>query len=576
MKLTSFLKSIITLTIFLSLTPTTNAQRTDIRRYKSAKYQVCRIAIDKANSQPVVEYFHEQLTKQPDDPESFFGLAMAYGQLNDIDSAMKYLKKAVGTGLPFERFLAGPRNLFQPLYDSDEFKKYAAQHPIELLHGPMLGDITKNSAKFWVRTTSEVPFKVKVSTSKEMKDAIISNTVKTSKDADFTGVVEAKGLKPDTRYYYQLFLNDKVASVEPAPSFQTYPESKAKTRFQIAFGGGSNNIPQNEWIWDTILSRKPLAFLFLGDNTYFNIPDVREHQEYFFYRRHSRPEFRRMVASTSIYAIWDDHDFGGNDSIGGPRIDQPAWKKQIVLPVFKENFNNPYYGGGEKNPGCWHHFSIGDVDFFMLDGRYYRTDPQRKIPLYTDPNAAHPSMLGPVQKQWLLDKLKASKATFKVIASPVPWAFDTKTGMQTSPRGRIPGAEDTWQGFAEEREEIFSFIEKNRIEGIFLISADRHRSDAWKIERPNGYDFYEANTSHLTKNASHAMMPNAIFSILGKPAFGLLTFDTTKPDPEITYEVVKIDNKVAASLTVKKSQLTFNKPSKQPAADQKQTGTIKK
>ena len=52
-------------------------------------------------------------------------------------------------------------------------------------------------------------------------------------------------------------------------------------------------------------------------------------------------------------------------------------------------------------------------------------------------------------------------------------------------------------------------------------------------------------------------MPKAIFSILGKPAFGLLTIDTTLADPQITYDVMKIDGEKAASLTVKLSQLRF-------------------
>ena len=91
-----------------------------------------------------------------------------------------------------------------------------------------------------------------------------------------------------------------------------------------------------------------------------------------------------------------------------------------------------------------------------------------------------------------------------------------------------------------------------------MISADRHRSDAWKIERKNGYDFYEASTSHLTKDGSHPLMPKAIFSHRGRPMFGLLTFDTTKADPEIIYQVVDIDNKVVDTLVVKKSQLSFS------------------
>jgi len=94
---------------------------------------------------------------------------------------------------------------------------------------------------------------------------------------------------------------------------------------------------------------------------------------------------------------------------------------------------------------------------------------------------------------------------------------------------------------------------------VFLISADRHRSDAWKIERENGYTFYETMSSHLTKNSTHPAMPGAIFTSLGKPSYGLLTIDTTISDPEIRYDVVKIDDTVDGTLVVKKSQLSFSK-----------------
>jgi len=530
----------------------------DQRKDTNVKYIVWQIAQGRYDQ--AIKLCRDQLEKQPDDLECFYGLAMAYGQKNDLDRAMMYVSKALEGGMPFERFLVGPRNLLEPLTGSEAFKEYAREHlAVELLHGPMLGAVTGNSARFWVRTLSEVPFKVRLSTSEQMKDARTSDTVKTSRANDFTGIVEVKGLKHNTPYYYEAVINGKVVPIQPRPCFRTYMEGGTKSSFKVGFGGGANYRPDNERMWDTVLSREPLAFLFLGDNTYYNIPDVPEHQQYFSYRRHSRPEYRRMIASTSMYAIYDDHDFGGNDSIGGPDIEKPAWKRNVVWRIFKENFINPYYGGGRKQPGVWCDFSIGDVDFFLLDCRYYRTDPQGRNPLYTDPQAKNPSMLGPVQKRWLLDKLKASKATFKVIAASVPWAFGTKTGSQNSASlGQRPGAEDTWEGFPQEREEIFKFIEDNRIEGVYLISADRHRSDAWKIERKNGYDFYEASTSHLTKDGSHPLMPKAIFSHRGRPMFGLLTFDMTKADPEIIYQVVDIDNKVVDTLVVKRSQLSFS------------------
>ena len=195
---------------------------------------------------------------------------------------------------------------------------------------------------------------------------------------------------------------------------------------------------------------------------------------------------------------------------------------------------NPYYGGGDTTPGIWFDFKIGDVDFFLPDTRMYRDF------LETKPR----SMLGPVQKQWLKDKLKNSRATFKVIASSLPWALGAK-----------PGSKDPWSAFPDEREELFAFIEQNRIEGVVLISADRHRSDAWKISRSTGYDLYEFMSSKMTNVVKHRLMGGALFGYNEKCSYGRLSFDTTAANPTVTYTIVNIDGEEIHSLTVKKSQL---------------------
>jgi alkaline phosphatase D len=257
---------------------------------------------------------------------------------------------------------------------------------------------------------------------------------------------------------------------------------------------------------------------------------------YTYYRRQSRPEFRRLISSTSVYAIWDDHDCATNDVFMGPYKDKPGWKMDL-FHLFRQNWNNPSYGDSEW-PGIWFDFSIGDVDFFMLDGRFYRTNP----------HAENPTMLGPVQKAWLLDQLKASTATFKVIASPVPWSFASKGESL-----------DTWNGFKEERKEIFDFLANNKIEGVLLISADRHRSDAWRIERPNGYPLYEFESSRLTNQHVHKVMPGSLFGYNEKQSFGLLTFDTMIPDPTVTYQIYSIDNELIYTLEVKRSEISHKK-----------------
>ena len=153
-------------------------------------------------------------------------------------------------------------------------------------------------------------------------------------------------------------------------------------------------------------------------------------------------------------------------------------------------------------------------------------------------------MLGPVQKRWLLRTINRSMGIFKVLVSPVPWVFKAKGDSK-----------DTWNGFKEERNEIFDFLSDNKIKGVVLMSADRHRSDLWKIDRSQDYSLYEFNSSRLTNQHVHKTMAEAIFSYNAKQSFGTVDFDTKVKDPTATYRVHSIDGEQIYQYTVKRSQL---------------------
>jgi alkaline phosphatase D len=493
--------------------------------------------IVRGNPQRAADYCRNLLAETPDDPEFWYTLSIAQCQMNNLKNAQQSMEQALSKGLPFERYLAGPRDLIQPLVETEEFKETAARYDIQLIHGPLLGSVTETSAKFWVRTVEKASVQASVSAAKDFSGAVGSDVQVSNPDEDYTTVVTVSGLEPFTTYYYDVSIDGKSALAPAYPSFRTYPSKGDGGKFKVGFGGGAGYVPWHEKIWDIIGNQDPIALFLLGDNVYHDMPEaVHGGHHYTYYRRQSRPEFRRLISSTSVYAIWDDHDCATNDVFMGPYKDKPGWKMDL-FHLFRQNWNNPSYGDSEW-PGIWFDFSIGDVDFFMLDGRFYRTNP----------HAENPTMLGPVQKAWLLDQLKASTATFKVIASPVPWSFASKGESL-----------DTWNGFKEERKEIFDFLANNKIEGVLLISADRHRSDAWRIERPNGYPLYEFESSRLTNQHVHKVMPGSLFGYNEKQSFGLLTFDTMIPDPTVTYQIYSIDNELIYTREVKWSEISHKK-----------------
>ena len=143
----------------------------------------------------------------------------------------------------------------------------------------------------------------------------------------------------------------------------------------------------------------------------------------------------------------------------------------------------------------------------MLDCRYYRTNPFAK----------ERTMLGPVQKKWLLNELTEIRRRFQSHCLQRGLGARRETGQ---PRhvGRL--SRGARRNLLIDRRE--------RIDGVVLLSADRHRSDARLIPRPGGYALYDFMSSRLTNFHTHELVPGAIFDYNEKCSFGLLTFDTVR------------------------------------------------
>lgn len=487
-----------------------------------------------ARSQPAAAAKELENKQLADAGETRFIEMLSLLDQGRAEEALQKARAAVEAGLPFERLVVGPRDLLSKLHALPEYQRWKNEvMPSPLIHGPMVGSVTDTSASFWVRTAEPAGVSIELRSVDAPDDAPPTATIsgKTSATSDYTAVLTAKQLKPNTEYRYAVAVDDETISTEKT-EFRTFPRRGEAAEFTVGFGGGAGYVPKWESMWDTISRFDPIAFFMLGDNVYIDDPTHLLTQQYCYYRRQSRPEWRRFTASTAIFSIYDDHDFGTNDCEPGPDVDIPQWERP-VLRTFRTNWVNPGYGGGEENPGCWYDFHIGDVHFIMLDGRYYRHRKSK-------------SMLGDFQKRWLLDTLKNSSATFKVIASPVPFTPNIK-----------PGSKDPWDGYPEEREEIFSFIEEQSIDGVFLIAADRHRTDLRTIDRPNGYTLYEFESSRLTNIHTHNVVKTEglIWGYNEKCSFALMHFDTTAEDPQVTFKAIDIDGKQQAAFTLNRRRL---------------------
>jgi alkaline phosphatase D len=339
------------------------------------------------------------------------------------------------------------------------------------LQGPMVGAPTANAIRVWARVSGTFDVVLEVSPRRDFADVRASQPVRADATSDFTAVVNVDRLSPATSYYYRLRIDGVLDRYQPLP-YRTRTAPRGRSAFRAAFGSCARlQIDTDQRIFSVAQSLEPDLMFFLGDNIYADSTEPAAVAD--LYRRQREIErLKPLMRTTPSLAIWDDHDFAINDS------DRTNPIREQSLALFKQYWANPS-GGLASTPGIFFKFNFGGVDFFFLDGRYYR-DPA------DDADVPGKTMLGVEQKAWLKDELRASRTPFKVLVSGGGFSKAERDG-------------DSWAVYQHERDELFDFIRDNRIEGVFGISGDSHMGELNCVPRSEqgGYDFYDLCSSPL-------------------------------------------------------------------------------
>ena len=342
-----------------------------------------------------------------------------------------------------------------------------APRPLGIDLGPFVGHVTPTTASIWIRCTRPGPVTLSV---KEESGAIWRTfEASTSWDSDLCIVWRIGDLRPATTYHYRVNAGEQFA----AHRFTTAPPEGAASRVRIAFGSCAGEDEGTSRVWNRIGTIDVDAVVLLGDTPYIDSTKLgRQRRRYRDFA--SVAAMRRVLCRTPYYAIWDDHDFGRDNTDGN----LPG--KEHARRAFVEYHANPSYGNGQE--GVYTKFRNGPVEVFLLDGRYFaRTEPSPVSP-------QRPTLLGTAQWEWLKRELKASQAPFKVLACGM--VFNEATW---------PGKPDHWGAYPHEREALFKFIGENRITGVLLVAGDIHRSRVIRHASKDaaGYDLLELITSPM-------------------------------------------------------------------------------
>lgn len=368
-----------------------------------------------------------------------------------------------------------------------------------LQSGPMVGYSEMREVLLWVQTNA--PAKVKFAYHEEGNPSSgqFTEEVVTEKQSAYTAKLTAENLEPGRKYQYLLFLNGKEVKRPYPLTFQTqklwqWREEPPDFNFVIGSCAYVNDPPYDRpgepygkhyEIFEAIYSQHPDMMLWLGDDVYLREADwfSRSGILYRFTHTRSLPELQPLLGSAHHYAIWDDHDYGPNNS------DRSFRQKENTLEAFTLFWGNPTFGINGK-PGITTMFQWADIDFFLLDNRYHRS-PNNRL-------TTERTILGEEQVDWLIDALTVSAAPFKIIVMG---------GQFLSP---VITHSENYANFSEERNRIIRSITQEKVSGVLFLTGDRHYSELSELERPNQYPMYDLTISPLTAgpHASAAEEPN--------------------------------------------------------------------
>jgi alkaline phosphatase D len=420
----------------------------------------------------------------------------------------------------------------------------------QIQSGPMIGFTEMNEVLVWVQTKKAQKVKIKYNDLKNPSQSFFSEEVKTEKVNGFSTKIVLEELTPGANYNYEVYLNNKKQNFAYPTTFKTQALWQFRTdppNFKVAVGSciyiaqAETDRPGRAYggeyeIFKSIANQKPDMMIWGGDNTYYREMDFNSKSGMIRRMTHSRslPEMQELLANTSNYAIWDDHDYGANDA------DRSFWMKREALDVFKTFWGNPnYIFDNEAITGTT---TFNDVQFFFVDDRWWKAPNDRLA-------TGNRDYLGTKQMEWLIDALRTSSASFKVIVN----------GGQVINSDKVF---ENMSNYANERNYLIDAITKEKIAGVVFVSGDRHHTVAHKLDREGTYPLYDFTVSPITSGPAKPLkseyetktiIPETV--VEGKRNFGIMEFSGKFKERVMKMTILDKDGKEIWSKELKSGDL---------------------
>ncbi len=393
----------------------------------------------------------------------------------------------------------------------------------ELVLGPLVGGVAAHEANLWARSDAQTMIYAWLGHQPDLSDAQYAGAALLTADTGFAGVVPLRELRPNTRYYYALTLEEHPPDPAqgPYPTFTTAPADGDRQPLAFAFGSCILlRRPEDAAIFTALEARRQqdgLRFwLLLGDQIYADawfanglgrVPLTTDEYRRVYQHVWSEPRLRHVLANLPAYMTWDDHEVDDDWHWTSPdrlEADIPWWDKLVrwvhgrtppertlsrkrvraAVQAFWEHqmlhappLLRPPEGADINRPQIMiedeghfaYTFTYGSAAFFVLDTRFHRVRAPQQNRLLN--NAQWHAL-----EAWLLEV--RDRYPFKFIVSSISVLSDLWVDI----------SRDRWNGFSDERRRLLHLIAAHRVPGLFFLTGDLHSGHAIRAELTTDQD----------------------------------------------------------------------------------------
>ncbi|WP_435744512.1 alkaline phosphatase D family protein [Nocardioides sp. SYSU DS0663] len=447
----------------------------------------------------------------------------------------------------------------------------AARHRV-FQHGVASGDPLPHAVLIWTRVTPtrsakpgsgkgpRAEVRWEVARDRRFRKVVRRGRFVTSASRDHTVKLDVTGLAPESWYYYRFSYGgqrSRVGRTRTAPAPEATPD-------HLRFGVVSCSNWQAGYFsaYRHLAARDDLhAVLHLGDYLY-EYPAgeygagsdqiVRRHQPAGeivtladYRQRHAQyktdPDLQDLHAKAPFVTIWDDHettndswrDGAENHTPGSGPGGEGGWPRRRArahraydewMPVRLDG--TARLGDGTR---LYRRLTFGRLaELSMLDLRTYR-DEQVLVP-GVDPAVSDPdrTITGRQQMDWLKKSLARDRAQWKLVGTsvmitPVTFAalpndligpISDVTGLL--PRDGLPYNVDQWDGYTDDRRELFTHIRDRGIKDTVFLTGDIH--SGWACDLPYDRGAYPlASETAGVEFVCTSVTSNNLKDIIGAP-----------------------------------------------------------